>query len=191
MSTPYINQLPNLLTTLRLLLAVPICLFLLREEYLTALLLAAVAGLSDIADGWLARKLGAQSDYGAVLDPVSDKALLIAAFVALTMAGVIPLVVTLIVVLRDLVIITGALCYRLFIGRYQMAPSIWGKANTLVQLLFIFIVIVQQIKPLFSPSLMQFATLMVIGLALISGGNYVTVWSRKALDNARRQPPQQ
>lgn len=182
MSTPYINQLPNLLTTTRLLLAIPICLLIFRHQYLAVLWLAALAGVTDALDGWLARKLGAQSDYGAVLDPLSDKALLITAFVALTMVQAVPLEVAVVVVLRDLVIITGALCYRWLIGRYQMAPSFWGKANTLAQVVFVLMVIAQQIQPLFSPTQLQFATLVVIGLALISGGNYVAVWGRKAME---------
>lgn len=183
MSAPYINQLPNLLTTLRLFLAVPVCLLIFRHEYLAVLLVAGLAGFTDVIDGWLARKLGAQSDYGAVLDPVSDKALLITAFISLTLVQAIPLVITAIVVLRDLVIITGALCYRWLIGRYQMAPSLWGKANTLAQLLFMLMIIVQQIQPIFSSTLLHFAAMMVIGLALISGGNYVAVWSRKAWES--------
>lgn len=183
MSAPYINQLPNVLTTLRLILAVPMCLLIFRQEYLAVLLIAGVAGFTDVVDGWLARKLGAQSDYGAVLDPISDKALLITAFVSLTMVQAIPLVITAVVVLRDLVIITGAVCYRWLIGRYQMAPSLWGKANTAAQLLFILMILIQQIQPLFSATLLQFAALMVLGLALISGGNYVAVWSRKAVEN--------
>lgn len=183
MSTPYINQLPNVLTTLRLILALPICLLILQQHYPAVLLLAVVAGFTDVVDGWLARKLGAQSDYGAILDPISDKALLITAFISLTMVQAIPVVITLVVVLRDLVIISGALCYRWIIGRYQMAPSLWGKANTLAQLLFILMIIVQQIQPLFTSTLLHFAALVVIGLALISGGKYVAVWSRKALEN--------
>lgn len=186
MSTPYINQLPNLLTTLRLLLAVPVCLLIFRHEYLAVLWLAALAGFTDLIDGWLARKLGAQSTYGATLDPLSDKALLITAFVALTIVGAIPVVITIVVVLRDIIIVTGALCYRWLIGRYQMAPTFWGKANTLSQLVFMLMVIGQKVHPMFSPELLQFATLMVLALAFISGGNYVVVWSRKALEASRR-----
>ncbi|MEX1032283.1 MAG: CDP-alcohol phosphatidyltransferase family protein [Cellvibrionaceae bacterium] len=180
MTNPYVKQLPNLLTTLRLLLAIPICVFILRENYGAVLWLAAIAGVSDGIDGWWARKLNAQSRYGAVVDPLSDKALLTGAFICLAIVEAIPYGVAVIVLLRDLVIVAGALSYRLLIGPYVMAPSFWGKASTLVQIAFVLMVITQKVYPVFPLVFFEFGILMVIGLALISGGNYVAVWSRKA-----------
>lgn len=180
MTNAYLKQIPNALTTLRLLMAIPIWLLILRENYSAVLWLAAIAGFSDLIDGWLARKLDAISRYGAVLDPLSDKALLTGTFICLAMVEAIPHGIALIVVLRDLVIIAGALSYHYLIGPYKMAPSFWGKASTLVQIVFVLMVLIQQVYPLFSSFYFEFGSLLVIGLALISGGNYVAVWSRKA-----------
>lgn len=180
MPRSYLKQLPNILTTLRLFLAIPIWIFILQENYRSVLWLAAAAGFSDLIDGWLARKLNALSRYGAVLDPLSDKALLTGTFICLAMVEAIPIGVAVIVVLRDLVIVAGALTYHYLIGPYRMAPSVWGKASTLVQIVFVLMVLTQQVYPIFSPFFFEFGILLVVGLALISGGNYVTVWSRKA-----------
>jgi len=177
----WLKQIPNALTTLRLLLALPICYFILQENYWAVIGLAAFATLSDGVDGWLARRLQAQSRYGAVADPISDKALLTGIFICLAVVEKIPFNVAAVVVLRDLVIVAGALCYHFLIGRYDMAPSFWGKLSTLAQIGLAMMVLFQQLYPLFPPVLFEFASLTVIGLALISGGNYVVVWSRKAL----------
>lgn len=176
-----LKQLPNTLTTLRLCLAPPIWFLILHENYWPVLWLALVAGLSDGVDGWLARKLGAQSPYGAVVDPISDKALLTGTFICLAIVDKIPLAVAAVVVLRDLVIVGGALSYRLLIGRFDMAPSFWGKLNTLAQIGFVMMVLTQQVYRIFPTFFFELGVLVVIGLAIISGGNYVVVWSRKAL----------
>jgi cardiolipin synthase (CMP-forming) len=188
MTNRYLKQLPNTLTTLRLLLAIPIWIFILREDYSNVLWLAAIAGLSDGVDGWLARKLDARSRYGAVADPASDKALLTGAFICLAAVEAIPPGLAVIVVARDLIIVTGALCYHWLIGRYEMAPSVWGKASTLAQVGFILMVLTQQVYPLFPRVFFEFGTLLVVGLALISGGNYVVVWARKAWGEGRKTP---
>lgn len=186
MTSSYLKQLPNALTTLRLVLAIPIWVFILQENYSAVLWLAAVAGFSDGIDGWLARKLNAQSRYGAVADPLSDKALLTGTFICLAIVEAIPLGAAVVVVLRDLVIIAGALLYHYLIGRYEMAPSFWGKASTLVQILFVLMVLTQQVYAIFPLFFFEFGILLVIGLSLISGGNYVSVWSRKAWAKARK-----
>jgi cardiolipin synthase len=186
MTNKILRQLPNALTTLRLLLAVPICIFILHREFEAVLGLAAFAGISDLVDGWWARKMGAQSRYGSLADPAADKILLIGTYVTLATVNAIPMTVTVIVVVRDLVIVTGAIAYYLLISRYEMAPSLWGKASTLVQIGFALVVLTQQVYPIFPPFFFEFGMLMVIALAFISGGNYVVVWSRKAWEETRK-----
>jgi cardiolipin synthase len=186
MTDTILRQLPNAITTLRLVLAVPICVFILQREFEAVLGLAAFAGLSDLVDGWWARKMGAQSRYGSVVDPLSDKVLLIGTYVTLALVNAIPMTVSVLVVARDLVIVAGAIAYYLLIGRYEMAPSLWGKASTLVQIGFALMVLTQQVYPIFPVFFFEFGMLMVIGLAFISGGNYVVVWSRKAWEESRK-----
>jgi len=90
MTSVVIKQIPNALTTLRLILAIPICLLILNENYQAVLWVAFIAGLSDGVDGWLARKLGAESRYGAIVDPLSDKAQLIGVYGSLAVVEFLP-----------------------------------------------------------------------------------------------------
>ena len=76
-----LRHLPNLITALRMLLVVPLCWLIQAARYDGALLVAAIAALSDAVDGFLARRFGWQSWVGGMLDPVADKLLLTAAFV--------------------------------------------------------------------------------------------------------------
>jgi len=187
-----LRQLPNALTTLRLFLAIPICLFILQGHFTVVLWITFFAGLSDVVDGWLARKLDAQTRYGAIADPLSDKAMLIGTYVCLAVVGLIPQWVAMLVVARDLIIMTGALAYHWLIGHYDMSPSFWGKACTLVQIAFALMVIVQQVFPVFSDTYFRAALWLVLALTLISGGNYVSVWGKKALQewSSRNTPGQ-
>lgn len=180
---PWLKQLPNALTTLRLILALPIAWLILQQQFVAVLVLVFVAGGSDLVDGWLARRLNALSRYGAVADPLSDKALLMSTYICLALVGAIPAWLAWVVVGRDLVILGGAASYHWLFGRYEMAPSLWGKACTLVQVVFALMVLVQNVEPLFPNDLFPAATWLLLALTLISGGNYVKVWGRKALDN--------
>ncbi|MEO2173021.1 MAG: CDP-alcohol phosphatidyltransferase family protein, partial [bacterium] len=84
------KQIPNALTTLRLVLTVPICILILEKDFSIVLWIAAIAGFTDWLDGWLARRLDAMSRYGAVIDPVCDKVMLIGIFVSVWMVGLVP-----------------------------------------------------------------------------------------------------
>ena len=139
------KQIPNALTTLRLVLTVPICILILERDFNVVLWIAAIAGFTDWLDGWLARRLDAMSRYGAVVDPVCDKVMLISVFVSLWMVGLVPWWLAFIVVARDFVIVSGALIYHWMYGRYEMDPSIWGKLSTLVQIVTVLAILVQQV----------------------------------------------
>ena len=85
-----LRYLPNGLTLLRLLLAVPLGVLILRGEYTWALGVGVLAGVSDGLDGLLARRLQALSRFGAALDPVADKTLIMVAFLTLASVELIP-----------------------------------------------------------------------------------------------------
>ncbi len=72
-----LQYLPNSLTVLRLLLAVPLGMLILREEYVWALGVGLLAGLTDSLDGFFARYLGTFSRIGAILNPIADKLLIL------------------------------------------------------------------------------------------------------------------
>ncbi len=78
-----LRHLPNLITGLRLVLAAPVVWLLLEGRYLESLVLFAVAGVSDLVDGFLARHFGWTSRLGSILDPLADKALVVGTLLAL------------------------------------------------------------------------------------------------------------
>jgi cardiolipin synthase len=183
MTAAPVKQIPNVLTTLRLLLAVPICWLIIEENYPVVIWIAVFAGLSDGVDGWIARKLDATSRYGSIVDPLADKVLLGSAYTSFAVVGLLPWWVALIVVLRDLVIVAGALAYHWRYGAYDAAPSIWGKFSTLAQIALAVLLLVYQVYPLFPAFLLLVGQWAVIVLAFASGGHYVHTWAAKALAN--------
>ncbi|MGF1758781.1 CDP-alcohol phosphatidyltransferase family protein [Photobacterium sagamiensis] len=181
MASGVIKQIPNILTTLRLFLAMPICLLILDENYPAVLWIAFIAGLSDGVDGWMARKMNAVSRYGAIADPLSDKALLISTYVAFSVVGLLPWWVVVIIVTRDVIIITGAIAYHWQFGRYEVAPSIWGKISTGVQIIFSLMLLTHQVYPVFPEISFKIGLWLVIFMTIVSGVHYIYTWGIKAL----------
>lgn len=178
-----LKQLPNLLTTLRLLLAVPMCLLVLGRDYDAVLWVAFAAGLSDGVDGWLARKLDATSRYGAVVDPLADKVMLSGIYPCLAAVDLLPWWVALLVIGRDIVIVIGGLTYHALFGRFDMQPSHWGKISTFFQILFALVLLLDQAYP-FAPAFALMALLYAVaGVTLLSGGHYVLTWSIRAFQH--------
>ena len=85
-----IYNLPNFLTVSRLIAAPVTSYLLLHDHYKWALALFAYAGVTDLVDGWLARRWKLQTVAGSVIDPMADKALMIILTVTLAVKGAIP-----------------------------------------------------------------------------------------------------
>ena len=185
-SNPLVRQIPNTLTTLRLLLAIPLCWLILRQEFEAVLWVAFAAGVSDGVDGWLARRLDAASRYGAVVDPLADKIMLSGAYPSMAIIGLLPWWLALLVIGRDLVIVLGALAYHGLYGRYDMEPSGWGKFSTFIQIIFVLALLVQQVFPLFPPAGLDALMYLVAIAAVWSGAHYVQVWGARAIVQARK-----
>jgi cardiolipin synthase len=181
------RDIPNIISVLRIILTIPVMLFLLRHDYTVALVLFAVAGFSDGLDGFLAKHFGWQSRLGGLLDPLADKALLMTSFLVLGATGLIPVWLVMIAICRDLVIVGGALYYNFTVEEVQPTPSLVSKLNTLLQILLV-ILVTMNAGPLPLPSLLlsvvQWALLATI---VLSGGHYVVVWSAKALAKSGKE----
>jgi len=162
-------------------LAVPIAVLILDGNFSGVLWIAVVAGVSDWLDGFLARRMDALSRYGAVVDPLSDKVMLACAFVSLSVVGLVPWWLAFIVVLRDMLIVSGALAYHWLYGRYEIDPSIWGKLSTFVQISVALFIISHQVLPILPDIAQQVGWWLVVLMSLISGGHYAYVWTSKAL----------
>jgi cardiolipin synthase len=171
-------NLPNLITTGRILL-VPIVVWAITAgRYQTAFWLFVVAGISDAVDGFLAKRLGATSEFGAYLDPLADKALLMSIYVTLGIAGLLPLWVVIAVVSRDIMIL-GAVVVSWIVGKpLSIHPLIVSKLNTLAQILLATLVLATNAFNL-DPGYAFEGALIVVGvLTGLSAAAYLAGWMR-------------
>ena len=129
------RDIPNLISFLRIALVIPIMVLLHRQEFGLVLVLFAVAGLSDGLDGYLARRFNWRSELGALLDPLGDKFLLVGVYLVFGWNGLLPLWLVGLVILRDVVIVSGAIAYRQVCHELTMEPTLISKANTLLQIM--------------------------------------------------------
>jgi cardiolipin synthase len=127
-------NLPNLLTATRLVLTPFVAMAVANGDCRRALVLLAIAGSTDAADGFLARRYGWQTRTGAYLDPVADKLLLTSLYVCLGLSGFAPWWLIGVVVGRDLLILMMVGVALAFTTMRIFPPSIWGKVSTLVQI---------------------------------------------------------
>jgi cardiolipin synthase len=125
----------NLLTFLRFVLVPFVILAILHGRHTLALALFAVAALTDVLDGAVARHFRLATPAGAWLDPVADKCLISGVFLALAGAGTVPWWLVGIVFGRDFYILAGVAIVMLLTPVRKFPPSIWGKASTFVQVL--------------------------------------------------------
>lgn len=131
------KRIPNLLTAARL-LAAPYILYLLwTGEYRTAIVWFAIASVTDVLDGFLARRFQADSRLGALLDPIADKLLLSGSFLTLGLKGIIPLWLMILVLGRDLMILGFAAIALARKNPRDFPPSVWGKASTAAQIAYV------------------------------------------------------
>lgn len=174
------QHIPNLISILRILLVIPIMILLARREYTLVLGLFALAGFSDGLDGYLARRFDWRSRLGALLDPLGDKFLLVGVYLVLGWDGLLPWWLVGLVILRDVVIVSGAVAYRHVCGELTMEPTLISKANTLLQI----VLGLAAIAVAMGLALPQFVvTLLLAGVAvstLWSGIDYVWQWSGRA-----------
>ncbi len=174
------SDIPNMITVIRILLVVPIAWALLQRQHLLALVLFFVAGASDAVDGFLAKRFGWTSRLGAFLDPLADKALLITCYAALVWVELLPVWLLVLVVTRDLIIVVGAVTYNFRVERLEALPTLISKFNTLLQILLVLLIIIQQMSDWFAPI---WATLLIYAVSVSvvwSGVDYVITWSRRA-----------
>lgn len=175
------NHIPNTISLFRMLLVPPMVVVLLNGYYGAALVLFAVAGVSDALDGYLAKRYGWTSRLGSILDPLADKLLLVSAYLILGWMGEIPLWLVLVVVGRDLVIVAGGVAYHYFIGSYELEPSLLSKLNTLAQIVLILAILVTHSVVNLSAGMVASLIYLVLVTTLLSGLSYVWTWGVRAL----------
>jgi cardiolipin synthase (CMP-forming) len=120
---------PCALTLLRVALVPGIALFLVERHFVLALATFVTAALSDVADGWIARRWRQQTRLGAVLDPLVDIVFNLAMFFALVAAELLPRWVFVVAALRYGVLVVGGICLYLFVGPVTIRPTLFGRAT--------------------------------------------------------------
>lgn len=176
-----LNQLPNIISIFRVLLILPVIWALLSHEYAIALILFAVAGLSDALDGFLAKQFHWESRLGSILDPLADKLLLVSSFLTLAGIGLIPIWLVIAVIFRDMLIVVGGVAFHYLLGQFEMAPSRVSKVNTFFQILFVLAVVFYHGDFALTPWIIEALSYIVLVTTVISGFDYIWVWGRRAL----------
>src|SRR5919107_5706615 len=100
---------PNLITIARLIIVPIVIVMIMQGRWPAAFVLFVVAGVSDAVDGFIARRFDMRSEFGAYIDPIADKALLVSIYVTLSIVGVLPNWLAIVVVSRDMMIVAAIL----------------------------------------------------------------------------------
>ena len=138
-----VSSIPNLLTVFRFFLVYPIVISILEQNYNLTLFFFFLAGISDFLDGYLARKFSWESRFGKVFDPISDKVLVIATLISLSLVDEITIYLTVFLLSRDLFIIVGVILSSLLIDDYEIKPYLSGKFNSFVLMTYLGFVILE------------------------------------------------
>jgi len=180
------RDIPNIITAFRFLLVPPVVILMLQDRFAAALVVFGVAGLSDGLDGFLARRFDWGSRLGGLMDPLADKLLVVSCFVTLGWLGWIPLWLVALVILRDLVIVAGAIFYHMRIEKLEAEPTILSKLNTVAQILLVLAVLYSSGIQTLPVMLMDVLLYGVLVTTLWSGFDYVWTWGRRAMHRGGR-----
>ena len=171
----------NQITILRLLFIPLFAGLVLAGKNGWALVVLALATLSDVADGVVARHFHQESSLGVALDPIADKILLATAFLLLSSQQILPWWLTILVVTRDVGILATALLISLVAGFRPFHPSIFGKLSTGAQAITLLVALAGEtaLTRIATP-LKQPAVYFVGAMTLISGFHYLTLWRERS-----------
>jgi len=127
---------PNLITIARLILVPVVIVMIMQHRWTAAFVLFVVAGVSDAIDGFIARHFDMKSEFGAYIDPLADKSLLVSIYVALAVVGDIPSWLAIVVVSRDAMIVSAVLLSWVMSRPVEIKPLLVSKLNTAAQIGF-------------------------------------------------------
>ena len=123
-----LKHVPNTLTIARFILIPFILTSLINDNYFLTFILLTISGLTDVLDGFLARKFNLITNFGKLIDPLADKATQISTLIALLFAGIIPDWILIVVFIKETIMIAGA---SFLYGKKLVVSSRWyGKLAT-------------------------------------------------------------
>jgi cardiolipin synthase (CMP-forming) len=172
------SNLPNLITITRILL-VPVAIWLLLSaDYMATFVVFVFAGVSDAVDGYLARRFNWKSELGSYLDPLADKVLLVSIYIVMGFIGAIPIWLVILVVTRDLLIVSAVVLAWLLEKPVQMQPLFISKFNTALQISFAGAVLFLLGFNLVEEQLFRAGAIGVSAFTAASGALYMRDWLR-------------
>lgn len=159
-----LKHIPNTLTVIRILLIPLIVFYIFTGQYILAFAFFTISGITDIVDGFLARKFNLVSNFGKLMDPLADKLTQIATLASLVFTNIIPVWILLVVFLKEFIMICGA---SFLYGKDVVVYSKWyGKLATV--LLYIAIVISLLLKQFELAGIWEQIDLAIFTFALLS-----------------------
>lgn len=175
-------NIPNSITLVRIILVPVMLYFMIEGQDLLALLIFTIAAISDGLDGFMAKILKQQTRLGAFLDPIADKLLLGTAFIVLAISGLAPSWLAIMVVSRDLMIMTGIGILAWDKDFPAIKPTIDGKATTFLQVITICFLLGHQYTEPYQ--WLHFPLMITTGLfTAISGARYMAAGFRLLSDD--------
>jgi len=177
-----VRHLPNLICLLRIALVWPVATALRDGNNALALGLFTVAAISDGLDGYLAKRFGWTSQLGKVIDPLADKLLLVTVFITASWIGLVPWWVAAAAIARDVLIVLGAVVFRLWFGPLKGKPTVISKINTLFQLGYLVGVMFIHAFGILPQEMMDALAYIMVVTTILSGGDYVYAFTKRAWD---------
>lgn len=169
-------NIPNTLTLARIVLVPLVVWLIIMHDNLAAFLLFLTAGLSDAADGYLAKRYGWRTELGAYLDPIADKALLVSIYVTLGFAGHLPAWLVIAVVSRDILIVGAVLLAWMLSRPMSLHPILVSKANTFSQIVLAGLVLAELGLGLGLEELVTICIWITGALTILSAAVYFWTW---------------
>jgi cardiolipin synthase (CMP-forming) len=177
-------SLPNIITLGRLIL-VPVIVWLLVAGYKPAAFAAfVIAGVSDAADGYLAKRYNMETELGAYLDPLADKMLIVCIFVTLGIGGQLPAWLVIAVVSRDFLIVTAILLSWVLGRPVRIKPLIISKTNTVAQIVLASLVLADDGFKLGLDAVRDVMIWVTAALTMGSLASYLSAWVRHMSDQS-------
>ena len=173
-----LQLIPNVITSLRLLLAIPICISIYQGNELLALLLFIFAGISDGFDGYLARRFTWESEFGKLLDPLADKCLILSTLLALAYVQLLPIWLVSILLVRDALAIMGSMLYLMLFEGRNSESNRWGKHFTGWTIALFIITLLQESISAYSMLLNLLYEIAVVGVLIFTALSVFT-YARK------------
>jgi cardiolipin synthase (CMP-forming) len=177
-SRGYGLSIPNLITLARI-LAVPVILWAITSgEMRIAFALFLAAGLSDLIDGFLAKRFGMATELGAYLDPLADKAMIVSIYIALGIVEAMPRWLVILVVSRDIMIVSAVILSWVVDKPVRLKPITVSKLNTVAQIVYATVVLAALTFGWEIALVKDLLVGVVAALTLLSVAFYVPEWVR-------------